>query len=355
MSEASQTQGYFRTRDGVRLYYSVEGPPGAPLLFFCYGLVCSKLQWKYQWEEFRQTHRCVYMDYRGHGQSDKPEHPESVTIEACARDLLDLLDELQAKDAVVLGHSLGVNIILDLYRLAPERVRALVLANGTPKDPFETMFHHNFLQVAFPMVHATQKFFPEILQKIWRNQGTNPVNQYFVGLAGFNTKLAKKEDIHEYLRLTSTVDLDIFLSLLNDFMKTDATHWLHEVKAPTLVLAGAQDRVTPPLNQRVFAKLIPGAEYHEIKEGSHCSQMEKPELVNKILRNFFARVEKSAAKAARKKAPAKVATRAAAKAPAKAAPARPAAKKKKKAAPKPRPPRKATAKAGRRGKPARAD
>lgn len=349
MSEASQTQGYFRTRDGVRLYYSVEGPAGAPLLFFCYGLVCSKLQWKYQWQEFRQTHRCVYMDYRGHGQSDKPEDPESVTIEACARDLLDLLDELEAPDAVVLGHSLGVNIILDLYRLAPERVRGLVLANGTPKDPFETMFHHNFLQVAFPLVHATQKFFPEILQKIWRSQGTNPVNQQFVALAGFNPKLAKREDINEYLRLTSTVDLDIFLSLLNDFMKTDATHWLHEVSAPTLVLAGEQDKITPPLNQRLFAKLIPGAEYHEIKEGSHCSQMEKPELVNGILREFFARVEKSQLKRAMKASkPSK---------PGKASAAKPKGKAKAKA-PKParpaaRPAKKA--KAAPRGKPARAD
>jgi len=303
MSEAKETQGYFRTRDGVRLYYSVEGPVGAPLLFFCYGLVCSKLQWKYQWAEFKETHRCVYMDYRGHGQSDKPEDASSVTIEACARDLLDLLNELGAKDAVVLGHSLGVNIILDLYRLAPERVRGLVLANGTPKDPFETMFHHNFLQVAFPLVHATQKFFPEILQKIWRSQGTNPINQQFVALAGFNPKLAKRADINEYLRLTSTVDLDIFLSLLKDFMNTDATHWLHEVKAPTLVIAGERDLITPPLNQRLFAKLIPGAEYHEIKEGSHCSQMEKPELVNGLLREFFARVESAKPRSKKKAAP----------------------------------------------------
>ena len=301
MSEVFVSQGYFRTRDGVRLYYSVEGPKDAPLALFCYGLVCSKLQWKYQWAEFRKTHRAVYLDYRGHGQSDKPEDPSTVTIEACARDLLDLLDELGAKDAIVLGHSLGVNIILDLYRLAPDRVRGLVLANGTPKDPFETMFHHNFLQVAFPVVHQVQKLFPDVLQKIWRSQGTNPINQQFVALAGFNPKYAKREDINEYLRLTSTVDLDIFLSLLDDFMKTDATHWLHEVKAPTLVLAGEKDLITPPLNQRIFAELIPGAEFHLIKEGSHCPQMEKPELVNTILANFFRRVEKGPVKASRKK------------------------------------------------------
>ena len=301
MSEtAPLRQGYFRTRDGVRLYYSVEGRAGAPLLFFCYGLVCSKLQWKYQWEHFRQTHQVVYMDYRGHGQSEKPEDPAQVTIEACARDLLVLMDELGAEGGVVLGHSLGVNIILDLYRLAPHRVHGLVLANGTPKDPFETMFHHNFLQVAFPLVHRAQKMFPEVLRKIWRSQGTNPLNQFFVAHAGFNPRYAKREDIHEYLRLTSTVDLDIFLSLLEDFMKTDATHWLHEVKAPTLILAGECDRVTPPLNQRIFAELIPGAEFHLIREGSHCPQMEKPALVNGILAKFIKRCEQSSRRQGKK-------------------------------------------------------
>lgn len=291
MSANSLEQGYFRTRDGVRLYYSVEGPVGAPALLFCYGLVCSKLQWKYQMEEFKKTHRVVYMDYRAHGQSSRPEDPQSVTIENCARDLLELLDELKIPSATVLGHSLGVNIILDLYRLAPKRVKGLVLANGTPKDPFETMFHHNFLQVAFPLVHRAQSLFPDLLQKFWRSQGTNPVNQYFVALAGFNPKYAKREDINEYLRLTSTVDLDVFLHLLSDFMRYDATHWLQDVACPTLVLAGARDLITPPLNQRLFAGLIPGADYQEIPEGSHCPQMEKADLVNELLGAFFRRVE----------------------------------------------------------------
>lgn len=285
-------QGYFRTRDGVRLYYEVEGPRNAPVLLFCYGLVCSKLQWKYQMEEFKRTHRIVFMDYRGHGQSDRPEDPGSVTIENCARDLLELLDELSIPKAAVLGHSLGVNIILDLYRLAPGRVNALVLANGTPKDPFETMFHHNFLQVLFPLVNQAQRLFPHLLQKFWRTQGTNPVNQYFVALAGFNPKYAKRDDINEYLRLTSTVDLDIFLHLLRDFMTYDATHWLHEVRVPTLVVAGERDLITPPANQRILAGLVPGAIYEEIPEGSHCPQMEKAEKVNEILRGFFASPER---------------------------------------------------------------
>jgi pimeloyl-ACP methyl ester carboxylesterase len=304
MSQRPTEHGYFRTRDGVRLFYSAEGPKDAPPLLFCYGLVCSKLQWKYQMEHFAKSHRVIYMDYRGHGQSDRPEDPSSVTIENLSRDLLALLDELNIPQATVLGHSLGVNIILDLYRIAPKRVKSLVLANGTPKDPFETMFHHNFLQVFFPLVQKAQKMFPGPLQKFWASQGTNPLNQEFIALAGFNTKYASRSDINEYLRLTATVDLDIFMNLIGDFIRYDATPWLHEVKAPTLVIAGQRDLITPPKNQRIFAQLIPNAELCVIPEGSHCSQMEKPERVNALIAKFLeSGVSARKAKAKPKKKP----------------------------------------------------
>jgi pimeloyl-ACP methyl ester carboxylesterase len=298
MSNSSvKEQGYFRTRDGVRLYYAAEGPKDGEPLVFCYGLVCSKLQWKYQMEEFRKTHRVYYMDYRGHGQSARPADASSMTIENLALDLVEFFDEVGLPSATVLGHSLGVNIVLDLYRLAPVRVRGLVLANGTPKDPFETMFHHNFLQVAFPAIRMAHGLFPDLLQKFWQSQGKNPINQEFIALAGFNPKYAKREDINEYLRITSTVDLDIFLGLLDDFMRTDATHWLHEVKAPALVLGGERDLITPLKNQRIFAELIPGAELVVVPEGSHCPQMEKADLVNEIIGGFLARMEQGASAA----------------------------------------------------------
>ena len=235
------------------------------------------------------------MDYRGHGQSDKPQDITSVTIENLARDLLDLMDELNIPSVPVLGHSLGVNIILDLYRLAPHRVKALVLANGTPKDPFETMFHHNFLQVLFPLVHKVHSLAPALLNRFWRTQGTNPINQELVALAGFNTNYAKREDINEYLRITSTVDLDIFLNLLKDFMSSDASYWLHEVKCPTLVISGERDLITPPSTQKVLHELIPLSEYHVIPEGSHCPQMEKPVEVNSIIEDFLHRLESGVA------------------------------------------------------------
>lgn len=292
MNEIVSEQGYFRTRDGVRLYYEIRGPKEAPPLLFCYGLVCSKLQWKYQMEYFEKKYRVIYMDYRGHGQSDKPEDISSVTIENLARDLAELHDELALPPLPVFGHSLGVNIILDLYRLHPEKVRGLVLANGTPMDPFETMFHHNFLQVAFPVIHLIRAVKPELMEKFWHAQGKNPVNQFFVSHAGFNPKYAKQEDIAEYLRTTSTVDFSVFMTLLEDFMDYNACLWLSEVRTPVLVMSGERDLITPPKNQRIMAELIPGAELFVVKEGSHCPQLEQVDLINKRLELFLARVEK---------------------------------------------------------------
>lgn len=285
--QAPNEHGYFRSKDGLRLFYSCEGPKDAPPLLFCYGLVCSKLQWKYQMEHFKKNYRVIYMDYRGHNKSDSPENPRSVTIENIARDLGDLCDELQLPPVCLLGHSLGVNILLEFYRLFPEKVSSLVLAHGTPKNPFSNMFHHNFLQVLFPAIRLAHDLAPDIMQKIWKNQGQALINQEFVARAGFNPKYAKREDINEYLRITSTVRADIFLNLLENFTEYDATHWLDEIRTPTFILSGDQDLITPPVNQKIFHRLIPKSVLYTVEEGSHCAQMEKPEEVNAALENFF--------------------------------------------------------------------
>lgn len=299
MSESSKIiheHGYFRSKDGLRLFYSIEGPKNATPLLFCYGLVCSKLQWKYQMEYFKKNYRVIYMDYRGHNKSDSPENPMDVSIEKIAQDLGTLCDELQLPPLCLLGHSLGVNILLEFYRLFPEKVKGLVLANGTPKNPFSNMFHHNFLQVLFPMLRLAHDLAPNIVDKFWKSQGENPINQEFVAMLGFNTKYAKREDINEYLRITSTVRTDICIHLLDDFTKYDATHWLHEIHAPTLILAGKKDLITPPVNQRIFHRLISGSKIHFVDEGSHCAQMEKPKEVNEVLEKFFKLIHKDTEK-----------------------------------------------------------
>jgi pimeloyl-ACP methyl ester carboxylesterase len=287
VNTATREQGYFRSFDGLKLFYSVRGPKNAPPLIFCYGLVCSKLQLKYQLEHFEKTHRVIYFDYRGHHNSESPDDASSMTIDSLAKDLASLHEELKLPPCAVLGHSLGVNIVLEFYRMHPERVSALVLANGTPKDPFETMFGHNLTQVLFPLLPLAYELAPDLIGKFWQNQGTSIISQKIVARLGFDTKKAKREDINEYIRLTSKVRTDLFIQLLNDFTHYDACHWLDQVKVPTLVIGGGKDYITPPINARKMAKIIPGAKLKIFPQGSHCVQMEEIVAVNSLIEDFL--------------------------------------------------------------------
>jgi pimeloyl-ACP methyl ester carboxylesterase len=81
-SEVPSRNGYFRSFDGTKLFYSVEGE-GKPIIF-CYGLVCSSLHWTYQIEHFRKNYKTIWMDYRGHQNSEIPADLSSLTLESLA-------------------------------------------------------------------------------------------------------------------------------------------------------------------------------------------------------------------------------------------------------------------------------
>lgn len=282
---ASVRHGYIKSADGTKLFYSVEGQ-GKPLVF-CYGLVCSSLHWTYQISHFNRSHQAVWMDYRGHNHSDIPKDLDSLTVETLAGDLLQLLDELQIEDAVFLGHSMGVNTVLEAYRQQPKRVAAMVLANGTPKRPLETLFSSNFLAPVFGLGKLVQEKAPDLLKTIWSLQKGNPFTRAMIQLGGFNPHLTPPDDVKLYVDQVASLDPAVFLKLISNYDHYDATPWLHQVKVPTLVIAGERDRVIPLAQQELMHQLIPGSKLEVIRHGSHCPQMDLPDLVNMKIEKFL--------------------------------------------------------------------
>jgi len=277
--------GFFKSFDGTRLFYSIEGQ-GPPLLF-CYGLVCSKLHWSYQMEYFKKNYTVIWFDYRGHHRSDLPSNPELLSIRNIARDVVCLLDELHVSSATVLGHATGVNIVLDLFRIASDRINAMVLANGTARGPLSTMFRTNAVQLAFPWIFRAYKRYPKLMNVIWAAQGKSKLVPWIVGHLGFNPNLARSDDVRTYVEMLSKLDMIITLQLLKDYESFDATPWLHEIKVPTLIIAGENDMVIPREQQEVMHQLIQGSRYELIRNGSHCPQMDIPELINMIIERFL--------------------------------------------------------------------
>jgi pimeloyl-ACP methyl ester carboxylesterase len=279
------THGYFHSFDGTRLFYSVEGQ-GKPLIF-CYGLVCSSLHWTYQIEHFKNHFQTIWFDYRGHQNSEIPTDMKSLTIEALARDLLALMDELQLKDAVILGHSMGVNVVLEAYRMAPYRFAGLVLANGTPTRPLETLLHTNLLQKGFDLLSAAYERSPELVKKLWKLQKGNPLSKNVIGHLGFNVHLTAMEDIQLYVDLVAEMDPAVLIHLIKNYDHFDAVPWLQTISAPTLILAGERDHIIPIEQQELMAQLIPGSQLEILLHGSHCPQMDLPEQVNRKIEKFI--------------------------------------------------------------------
>lgn len=280
--------GYVKSFDGTKLFYSVEGK-GKPLVF-CYGLICSSLHWTYQIEHFYKNHQVIWLDYRGHQNSEVPNNLDSLTLENIARDLGVVLDELNINNALFLGHSMGVNVVLEFYRQQPQRFFGMVLANGTAQRPLETVFNSNVSQSGFQVLKKLYRKTPDLISILWKYQKGNPFVRSLVSLGGFNPHLTPRADIDLYIDQVVNTDPSILIQLIDNYEAYDATAWLHTIKVPVLIIAGEQDKITPLEQQELMHQLIPNSQLEVIRHGSHCPQMDLPDLVNLKIEKFLSEI-----------------------------------------------------------------
>lgn len=121
------------TRDGVKLHYEESG--GGPPMVFVHGWTCDRSHFAPQAAHFSKRFRCVSVDLRGHGESDKPE--QSYTIEGFADDVAWMCGELGVSHAVLAGHSMGGAVALALAAAHPQLCQALVMLDPAILFPAE--------------------------------------------------------------------------------------------------------------------------------------------------------------------------------------------------------------------------
>ncbi len=116
------------TRDGVRLIHVEAGPdePSGPPLLLVHGWACDHSFMAPQLRHFAQTSRVVAVDLRGHGASGAPRH-DDYTVAAFVDDLCWQIDQLGLHKPVIIGHSMGGNVALQLAATRPEVPAAIVM------------------------------------------------------------------------------------------------------------------------------------------------------------------------------------------------------------------------------------
>lgn len=271
--------------DGTQLVVSSEGE--GPALVLCDGIGCDGYIWRYVREEFKNQFRIVHWQYRGHGESDPPADPTAIDIEALRRDLLAVLDAMQVERGIFLGHSMGVQLVLDFVLEHPERVSAQVLMCGSYGRPLDTFHDNGILAAVFPSVRKIAARYPHMLVPLWKSLLRSELTYQLATTIEVNGKLLKPDDFRPYFEHMATMDPQLFINMLAHLGNHSVEERLGEVRAPTIVVAGQKDSFTPAWLSHRMQRLIPGAELLIVPSGTHTAPLEIPELINLRLRRFF--------------------------------------------------------------------
>src|SRR5438270_8657650 len=160
-------EGFTEGADGTRIHYSITGS-GPRTLVCCDGIGCDGFAWKYLVRDFAARHRIVRWHYRGHGRSAVPRDLARVSFDDVCGDLDAVIAATGIKKAVVLGHSMGVQVALEYHRRHPERVLGLALICGSYGLPLDTFHDSNMLKTVFPALLQAAARWPDATAFLWR-------------------------------------------------------------------------------------------------------------------------------------------------------------------------------------------
>jgi pimeloyl-ACP methyl ester carboxylesterase len=259
-----------------RLYYESSGRGPAVLLIMGQGLALEA-GWRTA-ELLQRDFRVIVFDNRDVGRSDHSPWPYAVA--QMAGDALAVLDAAGVDRAHVYGMSLGGMVAQELALRHPERVMALVLGATTPGGPR-----------AVPSDPDALTFFARA-----GAMGTEEAAWAAVPYSyGEETRRRHADRIAEDIerRIRHTPDTLGYMHQVAAAATHSTYGRLGQIKAPTLVLQGEEDRIMSPANARILAEAIPGAELKMWPGAGHMYVTDEPRADHEVAR-FLARFSNGA-------------------------------------------------------------
>ena len=253
-----------------------EAGQGAALILL-HGFLSDSRCWSRQLSALSDQFRVVAWDAPGAGSS--PDPPEAFTTSSYARCLAGFLDTISIPRGHLVGLSWGGILAQEFYRLYPERVRCLVLADtyagwkgSLPEPVWRARLASCLLDAEGPPDALVAKFLPGLF--------TNAVPQ----------------EVREEMSLIISEFHPVGFRLMSiSSAEMDTRELLPTLDVPTLLLWGDEDRRSPMHVAKQLHAAIPGAELAIIPNAGHVSNMEQPDAFNAQVRRFCLRFDATAA------------------------------------------------------------
>ena len=278
-------EGVCRSNDGSEIFYNVLGRGDS--IVMCDGIGCDQYAWTYLAPYLAKTHQVIRWNYRGHGRSGPPPGLDAMNLDRLCEDLDAVLDVTQVDKAVLIGHSMGVQVILEQWARRPESVRSLVALCGAFGRPLDSFRGSALAIELFPFVRAALGHYPNLTQAVWENLVPTRLALAVASVVEINRDLIRVGDFLPYLDHLGHMDVQLFLSLLDDASTRSSESDLPDIDKPTLIMAGERDTFTPPRLAEQMHDLVPESEYLLVPMASHTMPIEMPDLVNLRVEKFL--------------------------------------------------------------------
>lgn len=274
MEAAIQGENLTINVNNFDLSYDDFGKGTIPILFL-HGFPFDKSMWKSQIDFLKDTNRVIACDIRGFGKSTDEETKFSMDL--FADDLIAFMDKLNIDKIILCGLSMGGFITLNAQQRFPNRIEALILCDT---------------QCIADTEEVKQKRFTTI-EEIEKN-GTANFNEGFIKNVFHEDSLTNKKELVSELR--KVVDANspniIKKGLIALAERSETCSTLNDIKVPTLIICGKDDKVTP-LEQSEFMNInIKNSKLQVIEKAGHVSNLEHPDEFNKYLMDFLTTLKK---------------------------------------------------------------
>ena len=251
---------------GIAIGYAEAGEGERTPIIFLHGVGSDKSVWRPQLDQFSQERRAVAFDYPGYGDSDPA--PEGTSRDDYASAILAAMTELGIQKAHVCGLSLGGVVAIALHHAWPERVASLILADTFANHPEGQAIYERSVAASENM-----RAFAEARVDVIMAQPADA---------------AVRSDVIETM---ARIDPAAYLIGAEAVWLADQREWVHDIRVPTLVLCGAEDKVTPPALSMALQRLIPGAQYQAVERAGHLVNIERPAEFNTVVGAFVRGVD----------------------------------------------------------------
>jgi len=253
----------------MKIHFKEYGQ-GDKTFIFVHGWGCDLNVWQYQFTHFKNKFPMVFIDLPGYGKSDKPER--EYTIDLFAKAVLAVIDYLNIRKPVLIGHSMGLPVCIQVIKMLDTDEAKLCNIDGVyfsfPEDSIDYINYKKFLNDFADMFKGED----------YKQNVEQFVNNFITD----NTPPAVKDYIYSTMPYTEKfVGYSSMQSLI------DERFWDNEKLTNQTLAVYAKTAELPPDNKEILMKQFPNLLYIEMEGVNHFLMMEKPSELNQILEDFI--------------------------------------------------------------------